>query len=105
MATFAERGSLGHHGTSVITITHSPILRWYVAGWLSPIIYVSGGLLWNREAGGRFGVGFGFARGDWPDPPIDRRLLPFVIVAIPLNCVAVLVLIAFVAWRMPWTSR
>jgi hypothetical protein len=75
--------------------------RWWSNLLLSPIIYLAAGLFWNLEARGRFGVGFGFARNDWPNRPTDRRVLPILIASIPLILVAGFILIAFVRWRIP----
>ena len=75
--------------------------RWWSNLLLSPIIYLSAGLLWNLEARGRFRVGFGFTRHDWPGRPADRRVLPILVATIPLILVAGFILIAFVRWRIP----
>jgi hypothetical protein len=79
--------------------------RWWSNLMLSPIIYVSAGLLWNLEARGNFGVRLGFVRGDWPDRPSDGRFLPIVWVSIPLILIAVFFLVAFVRWNVPSLGR
>lgn len=79
--------------------------RWWSNLMLSPFIYLAGGLLWNLEARTAFGVRLGFARGNWPDRPADRRLLPIVLFSIPLVLLAAFGLLAFVQWRLPWTGQ
>lgn len=78
----------------------------YTARWkgnllLSPIIYVSAGLLLNLERRGR-GLGFAFTRVDWPRPQDAGASLWLALAAVPLVLVAAYVLVAFVGWRSPF---
>lgn len=79
--------------------------RWWSNLMLSPILYVTAGLLWNLEARGRFGVRFGFDRSDWPSRPADTRFLPVLLASIPLMLFAAFILIAFVRWNLPRAGR
>lgn len=75
--------------------------RWWSNLMLSPIVYLAAGILWNLEAKGRYGVGFGPSRADWPECPSDTRFYPLLVVAVPLMLIAAFVLVAFVRWRLP----
>jgi hypothetical protein len=75
-------------------------VRWLGNLLLSPLVYLAAGYLWNLEAApGRLGFAFSYSRRDWPCPPIDTRVRPFVFVIIPLILVAAFVLVAYVGWN------
>lgn len=68
--------------------------RWLGNLRLSPIIYVSAGLLLNLEVGG-----FGFTRTDWPKPSSKQISAKMVLAAVPLVLIAAYVLVAYVGWH------
>jgi hypothetical protein len=72
--------------------------RWWSNLMLSPIIYVTAGVLWNLEAQAATVISLGFLRHDWPSPSPDRRLWPILVASIPLMAIAGFVLVAFVRW-------
>lgn len=75
--------------------------RWLGNLMLSPIIYVSAGLLLNLERRGS-GIGFAFTRSDWPAVHNAAASPWLALGAIPLVAIAAYVLIAFVRWELPF---
>jgi len=73
--------------------------RWVGNLLLSPIIYISAGLLWNLQAKAGGGFTFSFLRTHWPRPPINQSFRSIFLIAIPLILVAAFVLIAYVGWH------
>ena len=73
--------------------------RWWRNLIASPVIYVAAGLLWNLEAESPSRYSLSFLRRDWPKPPANMSLRPFILIAIPLILVAVYVLVASVRWK------
>jgi hypothetical protein len=71
--------------------------RWLGNLMLSPLAYVSAGLVLNLETRSR-GIGLGFTRADWPRPASRRPSLWLVLAAAPFILVAVRVLVGFVGW-------
>ncbi len=72
--------------------------RWLGNLMLSPIIYVSAGLLLNLEVRGH-GLGLGFTRPDWPRPQGTGASWLLAAAAVPLVLIAAYVLVGFVGWR------
>ena len=66
---------------------------------LSPLIYVSAGLLWNLEATKSGGITLSFLRADWPRISEVKNLLPILVGALPLILFAAYILVAFVGWH------
>ena len=67
---------------------------------LSPIIYVSAGLVLNLEL--RQGkLALAFTRPDWPRALPSEVSWPLVLAVVPLVAVAASVLVGFVRWRLP----
>ena len=71
--------------------------RWLGNLMLSPIIYVSAGVLLNLEVRGR-GLGFAFTRPTWPRPESTLSSWWLALAAVPLVLIAAYVLVAFVGW-------
>ncbi len=76
---------------------HAYTRRWLGNLVLSPIIYVSAGVLLNLEVRGR-GLGFAFTRADWPKPQSAQASVWLALAALPLVLIAAYVLVAFVGW-------
>jgi hypothetical protein len=73
--------------------------RWAGNLILSPIIYLSAGLLWNLEAREGGGVRFSFVRRDWPAAPLNTRFQPIAFACLPFVLVAAYILVGFVGWH------
>ena len=72
--------------------------RWLGNLMLSPIMYVSAGLLWNLEAKNVF-ASFSFFRPDWPMPPLDKSIRPLIPIAIVLMLFVGSMLMSYVRWH------
>jgi hypothetical protein len=75
--------------------------RWLGNLLLSPIAYVSAGLVLNLERRGE-GLGFAFTRATWPAPDGAAPSWKLAVAVTPLVAVAAWVLIGFVGWARPW---
>jgi hypothetical protein len=73
--------------------------RWLGNLMLSPIIYISAGLLWNLETKPSGGFTLSFLRPDWPKPPGNPSFRALILIAFPLILLAGFVLVAFVRWK------
>lgn len=76
----------------------------YTARWLgnlilSPIMYLSAGLLWNLEAKNRFFPTISFLREDWPMPPADKSFRPLLPIAFTIMLFVGSMLMSYVRWH------
>ena len=68
---------------------------WLPNLFLSGLLYVCAGLLWNLQWSPARGVGFQFARPCWPEPDTGTRFARIVWHALPFMIVAVAVIVPF----------
>ena len=77
---------------------HYP-LTWWPNMWLSSVLYLSAGLLWNLEYQERRGVTFSFMSDNWPT--VSSRFVFYKIIwfVLPFMLIASLMILAFVFSR------
>ncbi|MBX9569819.1 MAG: hypothetical protein K2X77_13055 [Candidatus Obscuribacterales bacterium] len=73
--------------------------RWFSNLFLSPVIYLCAGFLWNLESKPPRGFSFSFLRPNWPTPPENKSFVSIWLISIPLVILAAYVLVGFVHWH------
>ncbi len=68
---------------------------WLANLFLSGLLYVCAGLLWNLQWSPARGVGFQFAQLHWPEPDTETRFARIAWHALPFMIVAVAVIVPF----------
>lgn len=80
--------------------------RWYGNLILSSAIYLCAGIFWNLEINKNNKIILGFARSDWPKPPLNKNLGKASLLALPFGALAFYILVGFVGWDFEqWASE